>query len=130
MAQAKRKTVSVSELVDIIGQQEEFEDEEGENDQFEDLPTTFNGENKMKQRRGTGFVFDQQKDDLEKQRKDLEKKFNEISEKTEKIVFEEEDESEKSENDNKLDDKKEISCEQTKSDQEIAKTPKVQDDKK
>merc|ERR1712131_328922 len=110
----------------LDSKQEEFEDEEAENDEFEDLPTTFNGENKMKQRRGTGFVFDQQKDDLEKQRKDLEKKFNEISEKTEKIVFEEEDESEKSEND----DKKEISCEQTKSGQEIAKTPKVQDDKK
>jgi len=114
----------------LDSKQEEFEDEEAENDEFEDLPTTFNGENKMKQRRGTGFVFDQQKDDLEKQRKDLEKKFNEISEKTEKIVFEEEDESEKSENDEKFDDKKEISCEQTKSDQEIAKTPKVQHDKK
>ena len=53
----------------------------------------FQSDTKIKQRRGTGFVFDQQKDDLEKQRKSLELKFNEIHEKTENIVLEEEEEN-------------------------------------
>ena len=46
----------------------------------------------MKKRRGTGFVFDNKSDDLEKQRKQLLQKFNEISEKTTEVVVEEEEE--------------------------------------